>query len=107
MRKILSLIFCIPLVFLLGACQEYLDQTPEAEVSEENIFGTYIDFQGFLDPNYPEIIDYAQLYLWNDFNMGGDVIPRSGGTNAYRSAQGDYMAIIGPGPTSIFWNNRQ
>lgn len=107
MRKILSLIFYIPLVFLFGACQEYLDQTPEAEVSEENIFGTYIDFQGFLDPNYPEIIDYAQLYLWNDFNMGGDVIPRSGGTNAYRSAQGDYLAIIGPGPTSIFWNNRQ
>jgi starch-binding outer membrane protein, SusD/RagB family len=108
MRKINSFNYSLLGVFLLlTSCMDYLERTPEAELSEEQIFGTYIDFQGFLDPNYPEIIDYPQTYLWNDFNMGGDVICRSGGPNAYRSAQGRYWDIVGPSNTSIFWNFRQ
>lgn len=107
MRNNFKLIYLIFLGFAFGSCEKYLDKTPEAEISESDIFGTYADFQGFLDPNYPEIIDPAQLYLWNDGNMGGDVIPRSGGTNAYRAAEGRYDAIIGPSNTSIFWNFRQ
>ena len=106
MKTLRRLVYLLPGIFLLWSCTEYLDKTPEAEVSEENIFGTYIDFQGFIDPNYPEIIDYPQTYLWNDLNMGGDVMPRPGGPNGYRSVQGSYTSIIGPSNSSILWNWR-
>jgi starch-binding outer membrane protein, SusD/RagB family len=107
MRTVKLSVYILTVILLFSSCKKYLDRTPEASVSEKDIFGTYADFQGFLDPNYPEIIDYPQLYLWNDLNMGGDVIDYSGGTNAYRGVTGDYWTIVGPGNSSLMLNYRQ
>jgi len=107
MRTIKLLVYILSGILLFTSCQDYLDRTPEAAVSEADIFGTYLDFQGFLDPNYPEIIDYPQTYLWNDLNMGGDVIDRPGGTNAYTSVMGNYWSIVGPSNSSLMLNFRQ
>ena len=35
--------------FLLAGCEDYLNIPPEADISEEEIFGTYETFQGFQD----------------------------------------------------------
>jgi hypothetical protein len=107
MKTLQKFIYLITGILLFWSCSEYLDKTPDATVTEKDVFGTYFDFQGFVDAIYYDIIDYPQLYLWNDLNMGGDVVDRSGGTNAYQVVMGNYQSIIGPSSTSLLWNNRQ
>lgn len=46
------------LTFTLFSCEKYLDIAPDAEVSESDVFGTYQNFQGFLNPLYQDFIDY-------------------------------------------------
>jgi hypothetical protein len=106
MKTMKLIIYIISGVFLFSSCEEYLERTPEASVSEKDVFGTYPDFQGFLDPNYAEIIDYPQVYLWNDLNMGGEVIDYSTGTNAGAFVAGNYWTIVGPSNSSLMLNFR-
>jgi starch-binding outer membrane protein, SusD/RagB family len=106
MRTIKIIFYMLSGLFLFSSCEEYLERTPEAQVSEKDIFGTYADFQGFLDPNYPEIIDYPQLYLWNDWNCGGEVTDFSTGTNTGAFIAGNYWTMVGPSNSSILLNFR-
>ena len=106
MKTLKLLAYIVTVMFLYTSCEDYLERTPEASVSDKDIFGTYVDFQGFLDPNYPEIIDYPQLYLWNDWNCGGEVTDYSTGTNAGAFIAGNYWTMVGPSNSSILLNFR-
>ncbi len=88
------------LIFLLGvllcvSCTEYLEKTPAADVTESDIFATYNSFQGFLDPNYAEIVDYAQHYLVTTMNYGGDTYSLISWASGYLGNRGNYDYIMG------------
>ena len=61
-------------IMLLAACEKFLDRTPAAAVTDAQIFGTYADFQGFLDPNYFEIRNYIGHYQSTTLDAGGETL---------------------------------
>lgn len=74
MKKIKVIKYLI--VFLVGiasltSCMEYLDKTPEATVTEKDIFGTYISFQGYINDMYAHIINPLGSFYGNHLNWGG------------------------------------
>ena len=73
---ILSLFFLIALI--TTSCEEYLDIPPEVELSEEEIFGNYLNFQGFQDKLLNNLVDYNQ-HGWNVTNsIGGECLAIAG-----------------------------
>lgn len=90
--KYLSLIILISLTQV--SCDEYLDKTPDAEVTEEDIFGTYPSFQGFVDILYSKIFDYNSHRIVQSFNLGGDVISIIGWAAGNTGNNGDYWQVL-------------
>ncbi|MBK8042416.1 MAG: RagB/SusD family nutrient uptake outer membrane protein [Haliscomenobacter sp.] len=92
---------------LLGmwSCTDYLDQTPDAAVSEEDLFGTYRDFQGFLDPAYSLVMDLNGHALTTSHCIGGEVHNSTPWGSGARGNNGDYLAMCPSGATlqSNFW----
>ncbi|GAA5220232.1 RagB/SusD family nutrient uptake outer membrane protein [Membranihabitans marinus] len=94
------------MVIAFFSCEEYLDKTPEAEIDEADIFSTYESFQGFVDPNYAEILDYHKVYSSSSMNLGPDTwgyLSYSPSTNA---SNGRYDNIVNASAVSLFRNNR-
>jgi hypothetical protein len=80
---------------LLASCDEYLDQTPEAVISEKDIFSTYESFQGFIDANYAEILNYNLHYMVTTADFGGDVFCYIHWASGWTGNVGDYWYIAG------------
>ena len=106
------LILAMSAIFL-ASCEKYLDKTPEATVSEEDIFGTYESFQGFLDANYGEVINYNTTYPTTTANMGGETLNDFiSWSPAYTSWRGNYWYIAGADDysfndyTSLYMNGK-
>lgn len=109
MKSILyNSLLLIALGVVLTACDDYLDRTPDAEVTENDIFGSFEDFQGFVEPMYSLIIDYNSHALTTGMNIGGEIIGFQGWSSGDRAKRGDYLAWHGGGtnPTlqSNFWS---
>ena len=102
-----KLIKYVGLTVLLGmwSCTDYLDQTPDAAVSEEDLFGTYRDFQGFLDPAYSLVMDLNGHALTTSHCIGGEVHNSTPWGSGARGNNGDYLAMCPSGATlqSNFW----
>lgn len=49
MKKIITLLLVIP---LLVSCEDYLERTQKSDLDEEQIFGSYQNFTGFVDNLY-------------------------------------------------------
>jgi hypothetical protein len=83
-------------ILLFTSCEEYLEKTPEATVTDEDVFSTYESFQGFLDVNYAEVIDYITTYNSTTANMGGEALNNFiSWSPAYTTWNGDYWYIAG------------
>ncbi len=83
-------------ILLFTSCEEYLEKTPEANVTDEDVFSTYESFQGFLDINYAEVIDYITTYNSTTANMGGESLNNFiTWSPAYTTWDGDYWYIAG------------
>ncbi|MEQ8552594.1 MAG: RagB/SusD family nutrient uptake outer membrane protein [Cyclobacteriaceae bacterium] len=65
-------IFMMAIVF--ASCEEYLERTPEAVISEELAFRNFINFQGFTEELYECVPDFTNAYWTNSFNWGDDEI---------------------------------
>lgn len=64
------------LFFLLGivSCKKYLDKSPEASISEQDIFVTFRSFQGFTEELYSCLPDMSKSTWNNEWNFGDDVL---------------------------------
>ena len=91
-KSIYKITFFLALLLSVTSCDEYLDRTPDAEVTELDIFGTYEDFQGFIDPMYSYIIDYNSHALTTGMCIGGEVIGFQGWSSGRRAMLGNYWA---------------
>ena len=109
---------CYLLIFSLGivlfpSCEEYLEKTPEATVTDEDVFSTYESFQGFLDANYGEVVNYNTFYATTTCNMGGESLNNFiTWSPAYTTWNGDYWYIAGADDysfndfTSLYMNGK-
>jgi starch-binding outer membrane protein, SusD/RagB family len=86
-------IFFIVLVLLSVSCSDYLEKTPDADVTAKDIFGTFKKFQGFIEPMYEYVEDY-NYYLITSMNIGGEVQAKGAATSANTGNRGDYMLWI-------------
>ena len=43
--------------FILGACEDYLDKAPEATLTDKDVYGNFISYQGFVEEMYACICD--------------------------------------------------
>ena len=78
------------------SCEEYLDRTDYSEVTEEDIFDNYHDFQGFVDGLYARMVNFMGRTA-RSFNAADDVFGNDVDVISYRFPMGDYYHI---------WHNR-
>ena len=104
MKSIHYLSFLALVITLFTSCEEFLDKTPSAMISEKDVFSTYESFQGFFDPNYQEVINYNSHYMSTTMNIGGENYSYLGWSVTLYAYNGDYWKISGisDASTSVF-----
>ncbi len=73
LKKLITSSFFM-MVIVLASCEEYLERTPEAVISEELAFRNFTNFQGFTEELYHCIPDFSNGYWTNSWNWGDDEI---------------------------------
>lgn len=81
-------------ILLTGACDSYLDKTPDADVTEEDIFRSYKTFQGYVDQCYSYIIDYNQHALTTGAENGDHTTAFQGWASGNKFTQGRYWDFM-------------
>src|SRR5690554_6678449 len=51
------LILAIFIALGMPSCEDYLDKAPESEISDRDVFGNFMSFQGFIEEMYNCIVD--------------------------------------------------
>ncbi len=87
----------------LWSCEKYLDKTPEAVVTEKDIFGTYEGFQGFEDALYGCVIDPNNQALTTGSANGDLSIAWQNWASARKFAEGNYWEVIYNFWQSNYW----
>lgn len=75
MKKTITIFFSAGILFLgLVSCKKYLDKSPEAAVSEKDVFVNFRNFQGFTEELYACLPDMSKS-TWNgEWNTGDDIL---------------------------------
>jgi hypothetical protein len=72
MKNIFILLLIWPLFIL--SCKKYLNQAPQAEITEAEVFGTFSRYQGFVEDMYQAIPDFSRSqYNVMNWNFSNDV----------------------------------
>lgn len=77
----------------MSGCEDYLNIPPEADISEEEVFGSYIGFQGFQDKLLKNLHDYNRHGARVTTAFAGEAMSPPGQT-VYRGNQGDYWYVL-------------
>src|SRR5690554_4676138 len=92
--KIITIKFLpvIILLFFLVSCEDYLEKTPDSDIDDVQVFGSYRSFQGYLDVLYGNglIVYHVQAYT-SSFDFGDDVDCNRNFPSGYTIPRGDYM----------------
>jgi starch-binding outer membrane protein, SusD/RagB family len=90
--KILTAIMAL-LLFVTWSCDEYLDKIEVADLTEEDVFSTYLDYQAFVDQMYDKVI--ANFNFINNVgkNWADHVISNGTGRPGIYMDQGNYWMI--------------
>ncbi|MCF8378476.1 MAG: RagB/SusD family nutrient uptake outer membrane protein [Bacteroidales bacterium] len=88
------IILIIAGLMLMGiwSCEEYLDKVEASDITEEDVFGTYITFQGFADQMYDLVVAYNNQTNNCSYNYGDHVVANASGMPAYQWDVGNYWA---------------
>jgi starch-binding outer membrane protein, SusD/RagB family len=106
MKPITYILLFVAGIFVFSSCDKYLDKTPEADVTDADVFGNYEAFQGFVDPMYSYVIDYNNENLISSMNIGGDINSLSGVATGHSGNLGLYWGIINVGASvnqGLYW----
>ena len=68
------------MLFFISSCEDYLERTPEAVVSEELAFQNFINFQGYVEELYHCVPNFTLSNWVSSFNWGEDEIESTAGT---------------------------
>lgn len=86
-----SLLFLIAMVMF--GCDDYLNIPLEADISEEQVFGSYSSFQGFQDQLVRNLVDYNRHGARVTHSIGGEALSPSG-QSVYGGNIGDYFYLL-------------
>ncbi len=70
--------YTIKLLIIFGlilsfSCEDYLDQAPESSLSQEEVFSTFNNAQGFVEEMYALVVSYEQQgHTFQDYLLGDD-----------------------------------
>ncbi|WP_104809936.1 RagB/SusD family nutrient uptake outer membrane protein [Polaribacter filamentus] len=81
------------LMLLIFGCEEYLDIPPEAAITEDQIFGEYLNFQGFQDILLRNIVDYNRHGARASHSVGGEALSPEG-QSVDQANRGNYGYIV-------------
>ncbi|MEI6755242.1 MAG: RagB/SusD family nutrient uptake outer membrane protein [Paludibacter sp.] len=88
-----NLIFVLFFVLGLVSCTDYLDKSPDAGLTDADIFKSYDKFQGFIEDAYNCMTDPSTGFTVSNFNIGDDILQLN--TNYLSSINSDYRAWEG------------
>ena len=91
-HKIFKFQYLLILLLTLCSCESYLDRTPELDISDKEIYGSFISFQGFTEELYNCITDYNKCGAWNQYLFADETLNKS----PYPSDQGNYWSMTRP-----------
>lgn len=106
MKKTFNYIVVLTLTMVMvtiSSCQKYLDQTPDAKVSDQDVFSTYKAFQGFMDQDYSYVVDYCQTAFTTSMNLADHFAAVQNYSTEGKAELGDYRGITGE--TDVIHNN--
>src|SRR5690606_19153629 len=82
------------LSLFLTSCEDYLNIPPEADISEEEIFGSYETFQGFQDRLAVYLADYNRHGERRSHSIGGEAIAPAANQAVNAGNIGDYWRLM-------------
>jgi len=94
--------FAALLVFV--ACEDYLEKTPDADLTEDDIFNNYAGAQGFLDRCYNYMIDLNSHALTTGSENGDHSVAFEGWSSANKFWTGNYWEFLDR-QHSNYWTN--
>ena len=92
-RYIMKISIFLTMALLMFSCKDYLNIPPEADLSEEEIFGTYENFQGYQDKLLLNLVDFNNHGARVTHAVGGEALSPSHQT-VYNANLGDYMYML-------------
>ena len=94
MKKIFKVVvFVFLMSFIASSCEDYLDVPPEAEITDKDVFGTYLTFQGFIDKMYDYVFDYNGMTITVGHNLTGETIAFQGWNSSQGASTGNYLNL--------------
>lgn len=103
MKKINWILLSLVISFLFTSCIEYLERTPEADVSDEDIFGTFQSFQGFVESMYDHVMCYSDGLI-TSMNIGGETQAANVSSSANLGNRGDYWTWMNRSNQQTLYN---
>lgn len=96
----------IMVLFFTTSCEEYLDQSPEASISEDDVFSEFVTFQGYVEDIYQCVVDVTLgTDAQTNWNFGDDVIEDRGDAIVNLFDQGNYTSGWVHWKSSPFWGD--
>lgn len=92
-------------ILLFTSCEEYLERTPASEISDEDVFGTYFNFQGYVDKLYNSLVSYlaGPSKVTSTIDCGDDVYSNKDGQQVSGAfPKGDYLYVWGNAQNNPF-----
>lgn len=93
MFKNIRILFILLGVIVASSCTDYLDKEPSADLTEENVFTSFRNFQGYVEVMYGDIINLTASSDGRAVrNIGDDMSPKDAG---FGFIDGNYRKIFG------------
>lgn len=92
-QHIIKLACALTLLAGFGSCTDYLDKTPDSNVSEDEAYKNFTNFQGFVEEIYNCIPQKESCYWCTTFNWGDDELMNTGAGDSHLTTHidlGDY-----------------
>lgn len=86
-QSIIVLIF-FTFIFSTTSCEDYLDKSPDADISEKDVYGNFRSFQGFVEQMYKCIMDPDKGQAWNRYKFADETL----NNKPYNFDNGNYWA---------------
>jgi starch-binding outer membrane protein, SusD/RagB family len=111
MKKLITyLLYSAAVLLGFSSCEEYLDRTPSAALSEKDIFGKYSTFQGYEDQLPLFITEPLQWQQGAGMWFSDETHSSAPITSSYQGINGDYWTMLTGGANprySLFVNSSQ
>lgn len=94
MKKTFKYLLAVTVVmFATTSCEDYLDQAPEAQITEEDVFGKFITYQGYVEDMYQAVVDVTLgTDNYTNWNFADDVIEDRTDAVVALFDQGNYLS---------------